>query len=195
MEISRARNRVELVTDDAARLRGQLEVATGERISALSWISHQLKHPNEVGRLNRLSFNKLPNGRMLSKLQHCVPHGSVTGRDGDRPLRRKNACLPVGVFPRTRPKNRPLRVFAIFNATKPPMASPSLTQTRDHHLGEKSRLEGIGVTAQKSATRDRAGGLGREAIPDTPVEAPEGAREPEQAKTREPKRIEHDLGL
>ena len=38
VEISRARDRAELVTDDAARLREQLEAATGERISALEGI-------------------------------------------------------------------------------------------------------------------------------------------------------------
>ena len=35
VEISRARDRAELVTDDAARLRERLELTTGERISAL----------------------------------------------------------------------------------------------------------------------------------------------------------------
>ncbi len=35
VEISRARDRAELVTDDAIRLRDQLEAVTGERISAL----------------------------------------------------------------------------------------------------------------------------------------------------------------
>ena len=40
MEISRARDRAVLVTDDARRLREQLETATGERISALEGIGH-----------------------------------------------------------------------------------------------------------------------------------------------------------
>ena len=35
VEISRARDRAELVTDDKAALREQLETATGERIAAL----------------------------------------------------------------------------------------------------------------------------------------------------------------
>ena len=39
IEISRARDRAELVTDDATRLREQLESATGERISALEGIA------------------------------------------------------------------------------------------------------------------------------------------------------------
>ena len=39
VEISRARDRAELVTDDAERLRERLETATGERISALEGIA------------------------------------------------------------------------------------------------------------------------------------------------------------
>ena len=39
VEISRARDRAELVTDDRARLKEQLEAATGERISALEGIA------------------------------------------------------------------------------------------------------------------------------------------------------------
>ena len=38
VEISRARDRAELVTDDAARLREQLEAVTGERVSALEGV-------------------------------------------------------------------------------------------------------------------------------------------------------------
>ena len=38
VEISRARDRAELVTDDAARLREQLETVTGERVSALEGV-------------------------------------------------------------------------------------------------------------------------------------------------------------
>ena len=38
VEISRARHRAELVTDDAGALRERLEAATGERVSALEGI-------------------------------------------------------------------------------------------------------------------------------------------------------------
>ena len=38
VEISRARDRAELVTDDAAELRAQLQAVTGERIAALEGI-------------------------------------------------------------------------------------------------------------------------------------------------------------
>ena len=39
VEISQARDRAELVTDDRARLKEKLEAATGERISALEGIT------------------------------------------------------------------------------------------------------------------------------------------------------------
>ena len=45
VEISRARDRAELVTDDAAGLRAQLEAATGERISALEGIGAMKREP------------------------------------------------------------------------------------------------------------------------------------------------------
>ncbi len=41
LEISRARHRAELVTDDAAALKEQLEAVTGERISALEGIGEK----------------------------------------------------------------------------------------------------------------------------------------------------------
>ena len=41
VEISRAQDRVELVTDDAKALREQLEAATGERISTLEGIGER----------------------------------------------------------------------------------------------------------------------------------------------------------
>ena len=45
VEISRARDRAELVTDDAERLRERLETATGERISALEGIAPPREAP------------------------------------------------------------------------------------------------------------------------------------------------------
>ena len=44
VEISRARDRAELVTDDAAELRAQLQEATGERIAALEGIGEIPRH-------------------------------------------------------------------------------------------------------------------------------------------------------
>ena len=47
VEISRARDRAELVTDDAERLRERLETATGERISALEGIAPVVREAPE----------------------------------------------------------------------------------------------------------------------------------------------------
>ncbi len=49
VEISRARDRAELVTDDAARLREQLETATGERVSALEGIGEAARDERTKG--------------------------------------------------------------------------------------------------------------------------------------------------
>ena len=47
VEISRARDRAELVTDDAARLREQLETVTGERVSALEGVDEVARNVSE----------------------------------------------------------------------------------------------------------------------------------------------------
>ena len=49
VEISRARDRAELVTDDAERLRERLETATGERISALEGIAPTISETPDKG--------------------------------------------------------------------------------------------------------------------------------------------------
>ena len=49
VEISRARDRAELVTDDAERLRERLETATGERISALEGIAPTIRETPDKG--------------------------------------------------------------------------------------------------------------------------------------------------
>ena len=50
VEISRARDRAELVTDDAAALKERLEAVTGERISALEGIGEDVRREREAGR-------------------------------------------------------------------------------------------------------------------------------------------------
>ena len=49
VEISRARGRAELVTDDAADLRAQLQAVTGERIAALEAVEPERAKPREAG--------------------------------------------------------------------------------------------------------------------------------------------------
>ena len=54
VEISRARDRAELVTDDAAELRAQLQAATGERIAALEGIGEMKREaPDKAGEAAR----------------------------------------------------------------------------------------------------------------------------------------------
>ena len=50
VEISRARDRAELVTDDAAELRAQLQAVTGERIAALEGIGEMAREVVAEGR-------------------------------------------------------------------------------------------------------------------------------------------------
>ena len=49
VEISRARDRAELVTDDKAALKEQLEAATGERIAALEAVEPERAKGREAG--------------------------------------------------------------------------------------------------------------------------------------------------
>ena len=49
VEISRARDKAELVTDDKAALREQLEAATGERIAALEAVEPEKAKGREAG--------------------------------------------------------------------------------------------------------------------------------------------------
>ena len=63
VEISRARDRAELVTDDAKALRERLETATGERVAALDAISDKLR---EAGRTKEA---EQPMERRTSKIE------------------------------------------------------------------------------------------------------------------------------
>ena len=62
VEISRARDRAELVTDDAAALRERLEAVTGERISALEGIGESVQREREVDRQASLDKEKPERG-------------------------------------------------------------------------------------------------------------------------------------
>ena len=78
VEISRARDRAELVTDDAGALRERLEAVTGERISALEGIGERGRSEREVGR------KSMP-GRQRSGREATVRkpgEGKESGKDG-----------------------------------------------------------------------------------------------------------------
>ena len=73
VEISRARDRAELVTDDAAELRAQLQAVTGERIAALEGIG-------EIKR--EAPGNDVSAGRQVERRPHRgVEPGAGKGRD------------------------------------------------------------------------------------------------------------------
>ena len=61
VEISRARDRAELVTDDAKELRAQLEAATGERIVALEGIGEMTREaPGKAMETPQTGVGKTP---------------------------------------------------------------------------------------------------------------------------------------
>ena len=77
--ISRARDRAELVTDDAWRLADQLEKATGERISALDAVARQAAHEamfsrepsrDRAGDHVRSAFDAIDYGREIERESH-----------------------------------------------------------------------------------------------------------------------------
>ena len=74
VEISRARDRAELVTDDAAELRAQLQAVTGERIAALEGIGEMKRVAPEKA----AEAGRTPESRPERGLDEGI------GRDGDR---------------------------------------------------------------------------------------------------------------
>ena len=73
VEISRARDRAELVTDDAAELRAQLQAVTGERIAALEGIGEMKREgPEKAAEAGRTPASGREHGA-----------GEATGRDRD----------------------------------------------------------------------------------------------------------------
>ena len=78
VEISRARDRAELVTDDAAELRAQLQTATGERIAALEGI----------GEMKREAWDKVAEG---SRREKVMPEHRVGGKSAKEQAAPANA--------------------------------------------------------------------------------------------------------
>ena len=80
VEISRARDRAELVTDDKTALRERLEAVTGERIAALEAVEPD----RENGRAARLETVRLPDRRSgvsMSKENGRTPEPKGIDRD------------------------------------------------------------------------------------------------------------------
>ena len=94
VEISRARDRAELVTDDAAELRAQLQAVTGERIAALEGIGEMAREaPGKAGvavgperktpEAGRGKGKRAGSGWPSAGVEGCGGAGARTGR-GDR---------------------------------------------------------------------------------------------------------------
>ena len=75
VEISRARDRAELVTDDAAELRAQLQAVTGERIAALEGI----------GEMQREASGKAAEAAHIEGRQREREAGPGVGKEPERP--------------------------------------------------------------------------------------------------------------
>ena len=85
VEISRARDRAELVTDDAAELRAQLQEATGERIAALEGIGELPRHEagkaaDRTGTAGKERETATPGGR--SRTERGADDGAGKARQG-----------------------------------------------------------------------------------------------------------------
>ena len=88
VEISRARDRAELVTDNAKALREQLETATGERISALEGI----------GEMSREVSDKGVEAEPGSGGKEPADHGpSSKDREPAAPIRERGAGMDLGL--------------------------------------------------------------------------------------------------
>ena len=99
--ISRARDRAELVTDDAWKLADQLQKATGERVAALDGVALQAAHDTVFG-------VKGANERERGHALHAPEAAEPGARRQPRGASRKTAAKPVpATGHRPRPRRQP----------------------------------------------------------------------------------------
>ena len=99
VEISRARDRAELVTDDAAELRAQLQAVTGERIAALEGIGEMGRETPEKSVEAARAADRQPDrraGRDTGK-ERDGPPSSPKDRDMPAPERGRGADRDLGL--------------------------------------------------------------------------------------------------
>ena len=88
VEISRARDRAELVTDDAAELRAQLQAVTGERIAALEGIGEMAREAPEKG----------VEAKQGSSGKEAIGHGPASkDHEPAVPIRERGAGMDLGL--------------------------------------------------------------------------------------------------
>ena len=99
VEISRARERAELVTDDASELRAQLQAVTGERVAALEGIGEMPRDvPGRAPDADRESGGTSDRGPGPDRAN--APDGAGSGsaqRDGPSPGRERAAEMDLGL--------------------------------------------------------------------------------------------------
>ena len=87
VEISRARDRAELVTDDAAELRAQLQAVTGERIAALEGIGEMKRtEPEKAAEVARSDIGKPEREGPSALSKELETPAPERGRGADRDL-------------------------------------------------------------------------------------------------------------
>ena len=95
VEISRARDRAELVTDDAAELRAQLQSVTGERIAALEGIGEMPREgPGRIAEVGRTDGMAMEGGSARGAVgDRASPAGRTPEREPEVPERSRDAGL------------------------------------------------------------------------------------------------------
>ena len=179
VEISRARHRAELVTDDAKALCDRLEAATGERVSALEGAAAAAELAKRTERARQAQARESARSRQ-----------SEVGRDapaGDPATIRPSASArsPGTEARQESPTRQPERRTAPAPARDRVREAPTEAPAREP---ERTRRP----TPARTPTPER------EQTPTPapqPVRAPEPPRAPKPEKEREPKQIEYVLEL
>ena len=99
VEISRARDRAELVTDDVAELRAQLQAVTGERIAALEGIG-EMEHapPEKAAEIPREDGRQRERGAgPQAARDRDAPAGPAKEKEMPAPERGKGAGMDLGL--------------------------------------------------------------------------------------------------
>ena len=100
VEISRARDRAELVTDDVAQLRERLETATGERISALEAIAQSERDAREKSAESGMEPEREGESEQRGEAERRVP-----ARSRDEPGEERRAPIEREPAPPAREKS------------------------------------------------------------------------------------------
>ena len=176
VEISRARHRAELVTDDAKALCDRLESATGERVSALEAVAaaaelarrtEQGRQAREAARSREREIERDAPTREPAGMRAPAPARSRgTEARPESPTRRPERTTPATVRDRV-PESRPEAPAREPERTREPTPARTPTPERERTPTPASR----------------------------PARAPEPAKAPKPVKERASKTIEYELEL